>query len=142
MWWHIIWTTARVWSPADARGDWGELSLAYSDLIERRGHIRMSHPLDRRWQGVRQEGAVELSPYTRTNVDSTLRELANDDRVAGDTLIRALAVQPHAVQVVLACPIEKLQQRVGRLKSRSATGGKGTWSRGFWWARLEDVAVL
>lgn len=151
-WWHIVWTTSLVWSPADARGDWSTLSLAYSDLTERHGHIRMSHPLDRRWQGkTHDDRAVELSPFARTLVERSIRELSAEDRVAGDTPIRALAVQPRSVQVVLACPIGVLQQRVGRLKSRTATllsfepgsgvGGKGTWSRGFWWSRLEDDAV-
>jgi hypothetical protein len=72
--------------------------------------------------------------------------------VAGDTPIRALAVHAQSVQIVLACPDELLHQRVGRLKSRTATvlsfdpaagaGGKGTWSRGFWWARLTDETMI
>lgn len=150
-WWHVVWTTALVWSPADARGDWSALSVVYAKVADRRGPVRMSHPLDRVWQARLDERAVALSPAARTLVADAIRELANDDRVAGDTPIRALSVQPHAVQIVLACPDPLLQQRVGRLKSRSATllsfdpgagaGGKGTWSRGFWWARLSEEDV-
>ena len=49
------------------------------------------------------------------------------------------------------CPAEALHQRVGRLKSATSSGGsyasgggvgRNTWSRGFWWARLDDDALV
>ena len=63
-----------------------------------------------------------------------------------------VGVQERCVHLVLACPVEKLHQRIGRLKSRSATllsfepdagvGGKGTWGKGFWWAHLPSEELV
>lgn len=153
VWWHIIWTTFRTRSPADVRGDWSELSKVYADLGQRFGSIEMATPLDVRWQGKpEEEGSLALSPHAREVAERSIRELAASDRVAGETEIRAIAVDANSVQVVLACPADELHQRVGRLKSRSATllsfdpaigiPGKGTWSRGFWWARLTDERAV
>jgi hypothetical protein len=54
--------------------------------------------------------------------------------------------------MLLGCPATALHQRVGRLKSWSATplsfspglgvGGRGTWNKGFWWAKLCDDAAV
>jgi hypothetical protein len=151
-WWHVVWTTFLARSPADVRGDWAELSQAYSDIFRASALVRTSAPLDVRWQGRPEEArALLLSPLAREVAERTIAELAESDRVAGDTEIRALAIQPNAVQMVLACRTEVLHQRVGRFKSRSATVlsfdpatnivGKGTWSREFWWASLPDEAT-
>lgn len=112
----------------------------------------MSAPLAARWQAKANDGAILLSPEARAVAANAIRDLASSDRIAGDTPIRALAVQPHAVHALLCCPRDVLHLRVGRLKSRTATllafdpttgaRGKGTWSRGFWWARLADETML
>lgn len=148
-WWHIVWTTFLAWPPKDARGSWQDLADLYTDLAQRHGPIKMSDPLPDRWQGKPEPGNVlTLSPVARTLLAKSVYELARDDRIAGDTPIRALAVQPRSVQILLACPSEVMHQRIGRLKSRSATllsfdpatdiVGEGTWGKGFWWARLEE----
>lgn len=95
---------------------------------------------------------VTLSPFARELLVPSLRDLTETDRLAGDTPVRALAVQPRSVQIVMGCLADALHQRVGRLKRRSATllsfdpltgiAGEGTWSKGFWWARLEDEALV
>lgn len=152
-WWHIVWTTFLAWPPKDPRGNWGDLSDLYAGLAAQHGSIPMSDPLPGRWQGKPNPAeALVLSPAARELLATSLHELAETDRLAGDTPIRALAVQPQAVQIVLACPAEELQQRIGRLKSRSATllsfdpstgiAGEGTWSKGFWWARLEREELV
>lgn len=152
-WWHVLWTTSLAWPPRDSRGDWEKLSRFYAGLTEQHGEVEVSSPLPRRWQRrPAPEDAVRLSPSARDALAASIRELARSDRVAGDTPIRALAIQPASVQIVLACPSELLHQRVGRLKSRSATelsyapgagiGGAGTWGRGFWWARLGTEELL
>lgn len=113
----------------------------------------MSVPLPLRWQAKPDESdSIRLSQTARDIVASCIQDLATSDRVAGDTPIRALAVHEQGVHAVLACPRDVLNQRIGRLKSRTATvlsfnpaigvGGKSTWSRGFWWARLTDEAMV
>jgi hypothetical protein len=152
-WWHVIWTTFVTRTPADVRGDWTELSQLYDGLGQAAALVQTSAPLAVRWQGrPEEEGALVLSPVAREVAKKAILELAASDRVAGPTEIRSLAIQPNAIQMVLACPAEVLHQRVGRFKSRSATllsfdpaahaGGKGTWSRGFWWASLPDEATV
>jgi hypothetical protein len=151
-WWHVIWTTFLAWPPKDSRGDWQDLSDLYAGLVERHGPVAMSDPLPDRWQGRPEpDNAVQLSSFARELLMPSLQDLTQTDRLAGDTPVRALAVRPRSVQILLACPGDALQQRVGRLKSRSATllsfdpatgiAGKGTWGKGFWWARLRDEAL-
>jgi hypothetical protein len=152
-WWHVIWTTFLARSPADVRGDWRDLALTYHELITCYGPIEMSASLPTVWQAKPNDrNSVCLSDAARSIVKNGIADLAMSDRVAGDTPIRALAVDSQAVQIVLGCPGELLSQRVGRLKSRTATilsfdpasgvGGKGTWSHGFWWARLTGEIVV
>jgi hypothetical protein len=153
-WWHVIWTTFLARTPADPRGGWSRLTEAYSGLLESYGaEIVLSDPLDVRWQNKpNPPESLQLSPIARQVAAKSILELAKEDRVAGDTEISAMAIDGQSVQIVLACPSHLLHQRVGRLKSRTATllsferetgiAGKGTWSRGFWWARLTKEPML
>jgi len=152
-WWHVVWTTHLAWPPTDARGHGDDLARFYSELEDEHGGVGMSAPLPARWQHRPEpEGAVVLSSFAREIVARSIFELASTDRVAGETEIRALGVQERSVHLVLACPVEKLHQRIGRLKSRSATllsfepdarvGGKGTWGKGFWWAHLRSEELV
>jgi hypothetical protein len=152
-WWHVVWWTHLAWPPTDARGDGIDLARLYSELADRHGGVGMSAPLPDRWQHKPEpEGTVVLSPFAREVVTRSIFELASSDRVAGETEIRALSVQERCVHLVLACPVEKLRQRIGRLKSRTATllsfeasagvGGKDTWGRGFWWAHLPSEELV
>lgn len=143
-WFHVIWTTLLVRLPSDPRSDWSELSEIYSKLIDSYGPIAMSSPLDVRWQNKPNDaGAIVLSTDARRATAESIRELANDDRVAGETEIRALSVGEQSVQALIGCPMPLLQQRVGRLKSRTGSiGGDRTWSSGFWWARLTNDVML
>jgi hypothetical protein len=153
-WWHVIWTTFLAWPATDRRGDWQELADFYTDLAAaQHTMIETSAPLPTQWQRKAEpEGTTSLSPQARELTTRSLLELAASDRVAGNTPIAALAVQARATHLLLACPAGDLHQRVGRLKSRSATllsfdrtagaGGKGTWGRGFWWARLRTEQLV
>lgn len=152
-WWHVLWTTFLAWPATDRRGDWQELADFYTDLAARHAMIETSSPLPTEWQRKAEpEGTISLSPQARELTTRSLLELAASDRVAGDTPIAAIAVQARATHLLLACPAGDLHQRVGRLKSRSATllsfdptagtGGKGTWGKGFWWARLSSEQLV
>lgn len=149
-WFHVIWTTQLAWQPTDSRGDWQALALLYDSCG---GQAQPSAQLPRRWRPAPPPaGVVVLSPAARDLVAQALVDLTTSDRLAGDTPLAASAVEPCSVQLVLECPDMVLHQRVGRLKSRTATllsfdpqlgvGGKGTWSRGFWWSRLRTDQLV
>jgi hypothetical protein len=152
-WWHIVWVTCRAWPPTDRRGDWRDLAVLYLGLADTGLAVEMSDPLPGRWQRrPLLEGVVRLPPNAWELLAADLSQLVSSDRIAGGPPIRSLAVGPTSVQLLLSCPPASLHQRVGRLKSRSATqlkfrqelgvGGAGTWGKGFWWARFSDEAVI
>jgi len=156
-WWHIVWTTYLSWPPHDRRGDWKALAKFYENLRTTSRDIEMSRtlPVYRHADSLIRSG-IMLTTDARNRLNQDIRELTTTqgDRVAGNLLVTGLAIEPTAVHLVLSCSEASLSQRVGRLKSRSATllsfrpelgvGGSQTWGRGFWWARLpsEDVAAL
>lgn len=152
-WWHVVWTTFLVWPPADERGDWRELADLYARIAAVGGTAAPSEPLPVRWlcRPLPTEH-VALPAVAVQLVSAAVRELADADRIAGNTPMAAIAVTPLWVQAVLSCPAAALGQRVGRLKSRLATllsfepalgiGGAGTWGRGFWWAALIDELAI
>jgi hypothetical protein len=156
-WWHVVWTTFLSPLPHDKRGDWQELADFYENLQRSGYEVEMSDALQAHWRADPPlNGTVELPLGACFCVEQDLRQLtsASGDRVAGNSPVLSVAAEPTRVQLVFSCPPSPLCQRVGRLKSRSATllafrpewgvGGPRTWSRGFWWARLpnEDLAHL
>ena len=149
-WWHVAWSTFQAWAPTDNRGTWGQLGAFYAELARQGARVEVSENLPASFQERPQPAeCVRLSALAQTSVRRSVLELAANDRVAGETVVRALTVGEYAVQALIACPETSLQQRVGRLKSASAgmpafnLGGESrTWGRGFWRARLlDDVAV-
>jgi len=146
-WWHIVWVTYLSWPPKDARGDWRNLAEFYSGFAADGLEVEMSEPLPNRWQcKPYRAGTVELSLDARQLLRDDLYQLSESDRVAGDTFIQADSIRSTAVQLLLSCPAESLSQRIGRMKSRSATllsfrpalgiAGKSTWGSGIWWAKI------
>lgn len=152
-WWHIIWVTRQAWPPHDVRGDWRDLAELYSGLLESGTVIEKSDPLPSHWKcrPMRDE-VLRLPTDAFRFLGEDLRDLASSDRIAGGTQIKALTVTPCSVHLLIACSESTMHQRVGRLKSRSATllsfrkqlgiGGAGTWGKGFWWARISDDSAL
>jgi hypothetical protein len=152
-WWHIVWTTFQGWPPSDLRGDWRALADLYTRLADSGTVIEMSDPLPAHWQcRSMSDGAVRLPLSALHLLTSDLHDLVSSDRIAGGTLIHTLAIEPMSVQLLISCPTASVNQRVGRLKSRTATllafrkelsvGGKGTWGKGFWWARIPNEAAF
>lgn len=152
-WWHVVWVTCRAWPPADQRGDWRGLAVLYARLAGSGAAFELSEPLPCHWQARPvPEDAVELPTAALGPLAEALHKLASSDRVAGGTSLAALAVGPMGVQMLLGCPATSLHQRVGRLKSRNATllsffpglgvGGRGTWGKVFWWAKLCDDSAV
>jgi hypothetical protein len=152
-WWHIVWTTFQGWPPKDLRGDWRALANLYTCLADSSTVVEMSDSLPVHWQcRPMRDGSVRLSPSALYFLANDLHDLVSSDRVAGGTLIHALALEPISVQLLISCPTASMNQRVGRLKSRTATllsfrkelgiGGKGTWGKGFWWARIPSEATF
>jgi hypothetical protein len=152
-WWHVIWVTHQAWPPTDQRGDWHTLSELYDRLAKAGTSFESSEKLPDTWQcRVLRKDAVQLPPMAWQYVAYDLLDLASKDRVAGETAIRSIAVSPTFVQMLLSCPMEALQQRVARLKSRSSSllsfrkelgvGGANTWGKGFWCARINDEPIV
>lgn len=151
-WWHVAWATFLGDSPVSGR-DGDALALLYSELAASGDDIAFSVvPPVSAARSIRDGRAVVLSPPARDAVTAAIRDLADHDRIAGDTPVAAVATTSHSVHVLLSCSSETLHQRVGRLKSRSATllafeaqlgvGGRNTWSRGFWWARFRAESTV
>lgn len=151
--WHVAWSTFRAWPPADERGSWQALAMLYEKLQQDGGSVEVFRALPRSYQGRPQPPeSIRLSAVARDVVRRGILDLAATDRVAGETAVEAIAVEQYAVQALIACPAGSLHQRVGRFKSRTGTllsfepaagcGGAGTWSQGFWWARLRDRDTL
>ena len=149
-WWHVAWSTFQAWSPTDHRGTWKELGAFYAELARQGARVEVSAALPPTYQERPQPAeAVRLSVLAQESVRRRVFELAANDRVAGETVVRALAVGECAVQALIACPEALLQQRVGRLKSASSGmpafnlgGDSHTWGRGFWRARLLDEVTV
>ncbi len=151
-WWHVAWSTFQAWPPTDHRGPWEELGAFYAELARQGARVEVSAALPPTYQERPQPAeAVRLSVLAQDSVRQRVFELAANDRVAGGTVVRALAVGECAVQALIACPEASLQQRVGRLKSASASSGmpafnpggdSRTWGRGFWRARLLDEVTV
>ena len=153
--WHVVWTTYGCWRPDDQRGDWTRLGDFYKQLTEEFPEVQLSHPLPKAWKSAGpQKDHVNLSDKARAQVEFDIRKLSapKGDRVAGNTPVLEIAVQPHCVELIVSCDADALSQKIGRLKSRTATllsfnpetgiGGKGTWSRGFWYAHFNDQRIL
>jgi hypothetical protein len=151
--WHVVWVTHLAWPPTDQRGDWQALADFYSELSASGLSVITSETMPERWNRCPPRGGVvKLSDAARSCVAADLQALASSDRVAGGTQIRAAEVGQLSVQLLVSCPQASMNQRIARLKSRSATlltfrtelgvGGRGTWGKGIWWARIDDQATL
>jgi hypothetical protein len=153
--WHVIWCTRLGWSPHDRRGDWTNLQQFYSKLVATFLDVTVSHELLPSYlKRPAPIGHVLLSNLAQAQLRRDIVELTKPegDRIAGHTPIWAMTVQSNAVQLVLSCENKDLKQKVGRLKSRLATllsfnselnvGGRNTWSKGIWYARLTSEGAV
>jgi hypothetical protein len=148
--WHVAWSTKGAWPPADARGDWARLAEFYAPLVLAE-KVAISQPLPSRYLPQTSK-AILLSKEDLTALPGWLTELtrANGDRVAGDNPVSATAFGPTQVHVLFRCDRDRLNQVVGRLKSRLATlllfeprwkNEHGIWGKGFWTAEILDPAI-
>jgi hypothetical protein len=143
--WHVVWTT------------WGS-SLDWRVLQARRAVAATSHdaPLPAPLYSEQRETSsiLALDEAACRQIENDIRELTapGGDRIAGNTLVFAVAARNSRVELVLRWEEARLQQVVGRLKSRTATllsfvrahglPGKQTWSTGFGRIRcLDEEAV-
>jgi hypothetical protein len=153
--WHVIWCTHLTWPPHDRRGDWTNLQQFYSELVATFLDVTVSNELHLTYlKRPVPIGHILLSNLAQAQLHHDIIELTKleGDRIAGHTPIWAMAVQSNAVQLVLSCESKDLKQKVGRLKSRLATlllfnselnvGGRNTWSKGIWYARLTSEGAV
>ena len=150
---HIVWTTHGCWKPDDQRGDWTQLGDFYNRLLTEFAGVKFSRALPHVWNPQAPlRDHVSLGDKARAQLGADIRKLSVSDRVAGNMPVVAIAVEPTCVQLVLSCDAASLSQKVGRLKSRTATllkfnpetgvGGKNTWGKGFWYASFVDQKIV
>ena len=150
-WWHVAWPTFLADSPVvGAAGE--ALADMYRGLAQAGEQVAIPVPIAVAAARSPRDRLVLLSSAARDVVRSSIVELAAQDRVAGGTPLAAVGATSTAVHVVLCCPLETLHQRVGRLKSRTATllafspelgvGGRNTWARGFWSVQLPSATAV
>src|SRR5687767_4463984 len=108
-WWHVNWPTALMWPPTDERGNWQALGELEARVEGRGGGFTFSASLPERWQARPvSEMSVQLSAAARTLVEKSVVELTENDRIAGNTPLRSLAVGNNKIELVICCPAEVL----------------------------------
>jgi hypothetical protein len=153
--WHIIWTIHGFGLPQSATASWPLLSELYAKLAANGLSPARVDPISER--PIRPHPALELKALNveqRASVRRDLLELggAHGDRVSGHLGLRSVLVEATYVELLLEHEVEGLLQKLSRLKSRSATllsfrgphgtGGRGTWSKGFWTAEHLDLGAV
>ncbi len=152
---HVIWTTRGCWRPDEKRGSWAALGKLYCELQTDNAAVELSRPLPKEWSGSPfLPDFVSLGPKERESVGDAIRYLAREDgdRLAGNTPIHLLSVEPTSVQMVTSCEYGDLAQIVGRLKSRSAREAllnrvwgdppAMVWGKSFWYSQFCDANVV
>lgn len=154
---HIIWTVFNEYPVWDKRGNWQKLSATYAELEKH--HIsyhfyKALHP-EYTNKHPQQERAL-LSEKAMAQLKSDIENLCQDnkDRIIDGLKIKMLTIDPSKVEMLVFSDLEVLPQKIGRLKSRTATllsfeypetyVGKGTWGKGFWYSNIlnkEDLAI-
>jgi hypothetical protein len=137
--WHVVWTT---WG---SRLDWRVLQTELASGAASHDSSASATP-----HQTESSSALTLDQAACRQIENDIRAMTatGGDRIAGDTQVFAVTAWVSQVQIVLQCEESRLQQVVGRLKSRTATllsfdpayctPGKQTWARGFGRIRCPD----
>ncbi|THF51806.1 hypothetical protein E6C50_08605 [Flavobacterium supellecticarium] len=154
---HIIWTVFNAYPVWDKRGNWQKLSATYAELEKH--HIsyhpyKTLHPEYTNRHS--QQEPTLLSEKAIAQLKSDIENLCQDnkDRIIDGLKIKMLRIDPSKVEMLVLSDAAVLAQKIGRLKSRTATllsfeypetyVGKGTWGKGFWYSNIlnkEDLAI-
>jgi REP element-mobilizing transposase RayT len=142
---HIIWTTYETPKPENRNPHWEELQELYNQIKERGGQVYMPLLIASKAEVKQKDKQVRLSGIEVENTMSYLINLTQKktDHIAGGNRILAGLIASEKVELLLECSGDKLQQVVGRLKSKSSSAllwnraeEKHIWSKGFWYAQL------
>ena len=147
---HIVWTTIGDWTEYDTRGNWGWLGEIYKRVEASNIEIEIeySHTLPNKWLNIPQKDFLSLNIEEQSVTTQNIQRLIQSDRIASGLTLIQLFAEANAVHLVCQREKSQLNQRIWRLKSRTATllnfetkglvGGVGTWTKGFWYAELFD----
>lgn len=144
---HVIWTTWGCWRPDEKRGSWRNLGTIYRELLREYPTLKLSSRLPDEWNETPfLPEHVSLSAEECENVTASIQDLArtNGDRVAGNTPIHVVSIEPTCVHLIISCDAEKLIQKLGRLKSRSSSllHREFTWGAGFWYSEFYEPRII
>ena len=144
---HVIWTTYQTPKPENVTGQWTGLREVYAQIQEKGWQVFMPVLIAAKRDVKQQERQVLLTSNevkaTRSYLEALTRE--DGDRLAAGNTIITQGITPQKVELLLECTTDKLQEVVGRLKSKSATAllwnkpeQNHIWSKGFWYVHLLD----
>ena len=131
-----------------------QMAIKKNNLLKKRTQISLAR-----------DSALEAQEKSRISMGVPTKDLAakapkdlpkgyNKDRIIDGLKIKMLTIDPSKVEMLVFSDLEVLTQKIGRLKSRTATllsfeypetyVGKGTWGKGFWYSNIlnkEDLAI-
>ncbi|VXB49816.1 conserved hypothetical protein [Flavobacterium sp. 9AF] len=152
---HVIWTSFESFPVWDKKGNWENLALAYLELKNQGIVFELSKPFQQVYLNEKERAeAVVFNEHAIVHLTQDILDLCqpNGDRLVASLEIEWLDVEASKVEMLVWCEANLLHQKIGRLKSRTATllsfaypedyFGKGTWAKGFWYARIENQESL
>lgn len=157
---HIVWTTFNEYPVWDKNGNWQKLIDVYAELQKHDINylnINLSRKLPTEYVNRdSRNDRLLLDEKSINQLKLDIEKLCkkNGDRIVDGLEIAMLNVNESKVEMLVFSDITSINQKIARLKSRTATllsfeypdkfAGKGTWGKGFWYSTIfnkEDLAI-
>jgi hypothetical protein len=147
---HVIWTTFGEFPVWDKRGNWNDLVAQYRKLSECEIHYQLSRALHARYENKAQEPSIVfLDRPAQEQLKQDLHNLTHGgDRIVQNLELVVSDISETTVQLLVFSDFASLNQKISRLKSRTATllsfgfpeacQGKKTWGKGYWRADIHN----
>lgn len=154
---HILWTTFDTLPVWDKNGNWDEFSKKYQILKENKIDFTTSHKLYNNYNNQTKKPTTRfLSDKAIIQLEADILNLTkpNTDRIINELNIAHIKITNVFVEILLYSDELDINQKIARLKSRTATLlhfsfpeeflGKQTWSKGYWqstFKKNQDLAL-
>ena len=142
---HIVWTTFDTLPVWDKNGNWDEFAKKYQILKEKEIDFTASHKLYNKYNNQPEKPTKRfLSNKAIIQLEADILNLTkpNTDRIINELNIVYIKITNVSVEILLISDELDINQKIARLKSRTATLlhfsfpeeflGKQTWSKGYW----------
>jgi hypothetical protein len=142
---HILWTTFDTLPVWDKNGNWDEFAKKYQILKENKIDFTTSHKLYSKYNNQIEKPTTRfLSDKAIIKLEADILNLTkpNADRIINELNIAHLKITNVSVEILLFSDDLNINQKIARLKSRTATllhfsfpeafNGRQTWSKGYW----------